>query len=204
VVPNARYVYTFVATNIAGTQGPVVKQIVYTPSTLVSTVDVSNMTSTSCLVTMDGTYEYVKIYRNTIAQVGGGEDVVLLLQNAFRGASYQDNDLTPNTVYTYTIVPFNRSHVEGTTRKTSNVVSSLSELSVSIASKTSTSITYQFTGNYTTVVVYNSNGTPFIVTSTQESTYTLSSLMPNTGYKYAFLPVNRTDAVGGTRLNEFV
>lgn len=189
--PNSVYAYVVTPYNSVGQSSKYQTVRVTSLPLLVSEATVSNITSSSALLSFSGVYSYVNIYRSLI------DGTSTLIESKYTSDTYQDNELSPNVTYGYSVVPYNASDASGTPIATAPFTT-FSLVEVSVLSKTSTAITYQFSGSYTSVDVYNCNGTPFKINmvSNGSATTTVSNLITNTGYRIGFMPVN-AGGVGG-------
>lgn len=95
--------------------------------------------------------------------------------------------LTPNTQYTFTIIPLNRDNIQGSSVSTSSIYTYAS-ITYSSYTPNITSLVFNWTGGtYSYIVItYNS----FTSAHINDITYTINSLSPNTNYTVYLTPYN--------------
>ena len=187
LIENTYYTYIITPKQICNIVGKITCNtgipITITQSTLPNIISftISNTTVSQNILNYTGYYNKVSISRNGV-----------VLASYISGTTYTDSGLSPNTSYTYIIIPYNSSNEAGITstiiQKTLPNITSLS-----VFSKINSTIVLHYTGNYTYVNI-SRGGTP-IATDISGTTYTDSSgLIENTYYTYVVTPYNSVGA----------
>ena len=181
------YLYTVIPYNNQNVAGSPLSITMYSLPLLNSgTIYASNITTNSAIINFDGSYSYVQIFRN-------GTFVILASSSPYRDTG----NLSINTTYIYTIVPYNQTDLSGSTATLSVLtLPYLSNTSViNDANMTTTSLTVDFLPPYTNyaslTITSNVLSTPVNIMNTTTS-YTNSGLSPNTFYNYTITPYNTT------------
>ena len=178
------YLYTVIPYNSQNVAGSPLSITMYSlPLLKNGTVTASNITTNSAQINYDGSYSYVQIYRN-------GTFVISAASSPYRDTG----NLSINTTYIYTIVPYNQSDLSGSSATLSVLtLPYLSNTNVIIDTATTTSLTIDFLPPYTnySYLTFTSNvsSTPVNILNTTTS-YTNSGLNPNTFYNYSITPYN--------------
>jgi hypothetical protein len=180
---NTAYTYVVTPKNSEGDVGTA-STITHNTSGLISSFSVSSETTTQIVLAYTGSYTNVSITRNGTA-IGSATHIT--------GTTFTDTGLTVNTSYVYVIIPYNSDGDAGTA---SNITQSTlaNVVSFGITSETATSITLNFSGNYTSVNITRDGSS--IATGVTTTTYTDSGLTANTSYTYIVTPVNSSGNLG--------
>uniref|UniRef100_A0A6C0IC79 Fibronectin type-III domain-containing protein n=1 Tax=viral metagenome TaxID=1070528 RepID=A0A6C0IC79_9ZZZZ len=181
------YLYTVIPYNNQDVAGSSLSITMYSLPLLNSgTISASNITTNSAHINFDGSYAYVQIYRN-------GTFVLTASSSPYRDIG----NLSINTTYIYTIVPYNQSDLSGSSATISVLtLPNLSNTSViNDTSMTENSLTLRFLPPYTNyaylTITSNVSTIPVNIMNTSTS-YTNSGLSPNTFYNYTITPYNNT------------
>ena len=137
------------------------------------------------------TYSYIKIARIINGSMGS-------YQQLNRGdTSFNDIGLFLSNIYSYSVIPYNYNDVSGTTIITPYNSSYASvNFSGNVVASSATSVSIPFTGQYTTVSIFNDY---LLKTNIVASPYTFSGLLPNTNYNFTVTPYNGA-LVAGTSI----
>ena len=172
--------YTYIVTPYNSTGAGIPASVTQNTLPIITSVIVSNTTTTEIVLQFTGNYINVSISRNGISIAN------------ITGTTYTDSGLTVNTSYTYVVTPYNS---DGNTGDTGTITkSTLSNItSVSVSSTTTSQIVLEYTGNYINVSI-SRNGIS-IATNITGTTYTdASGLTMNTSYTYVVTPYNSSGA----------
>jgi hypothetical protein len=177
LTPNTSYTYIVIPYNSSGAG----TSLTITKSTLpnLTSLTIPSQTTTQIVLVYAGNYTNISIIRNGT-----------YIATNITGTTFTDTGLTPNTSYTYIVIPYNSSGAGTAGSITKSTLPNLTSLT--ITSQTTTQIVLVYAGNYTNVSITR-NGT-YIATNITGTTFTDTGLTPNTSYTYIVIPYNSSGA----------
>ena len=179
IMPNTLYRYEITPYSTANVPGNTTIIQTYTDSTVSAESDFLTFNSIKLLFT--GSYNYLDIKR----------DDTIIADN-FTGSSYDDVALQYNTTYNYQILSYNTIGSLGNTTNLSIVT--YSNVYIINTTVTNTSVTFNFGGAYSNLVIYR-NSVP-LMTDLSGTTYTDSTVLANTNYLYTIESYNSIGLLG--------
>ncbi len=197
--PNTVFTYNLLPYNLGGVSGNLVSGANLTVSTrtlsYLTGYNFNAGTGNVVITGVTGTYANVNVYRSANATV--------LASFTSSGNTYTDiianSTSSPNTLYTYNLIPYNSSGVAGNVTSSGNLTFSgytLSKLTgYSISAASGNVVLSGVTGSYANVNVYRSGSGTVLSTFTSSTNsyndFSANSVSsPNTLYTYNLLPYN--------------
>jgi hypothetical protein len=185
LIPGTRYIYTLTPYNEIGNAGIPYTFIGCTLPQLVSnSCYVSNQQSKQMIVNFDGSYSFVNIKKyNDVGEL-------LYINSIVTGTHFQDVNLTPNTSYTYTIIPYNPAIPAQDGSSVTIIGMTLPKIDlVYTGLQTETDIQFRFNGNYDSVAVSCTSQPDIVGGVSYDTSYTVTGLNTlTTSYTFAFVP----------------
>jgi hypothetical protein len=160
---------------------------------VLTAVDISSVT-----ITVDGTYTNAYIYNTTTGVVGTYSYNTLI-----NGITH--TDLSANTSYTYYVYAINYMGIQNPSYLSATSITYPDITDFTVNSSTSSSITFNITGHYSSAIIYHGetlNSTTYSSSVTTENTgiqttFTISSnLYPNVTNYFTITPYNNLSVFG--------
>ena len=188
LIPNTSYIYSFTPYDLNDIKGVTQNITIATLSDITSAI-VYSKSLTEIVLHYEGTYTSVSITRNG----------VLIATNIITETTFTDTGLTPNTSYTYIIIPFGINNYTSNNDQegivftlTTSTIPDLETIDISYLA--TTEIVLEYTGYFTSVSILR-NGVS-IATNVSGTTFTDTGLTPNTSYTYIVTPYNSEGDAG--------
>jgi len=151
----------------------------------VSSASTSTRTAKTVLITWSGSYTNVIVTWTP----GSGSSGTLT------GTSYTASGLSANTLYTFTITPYNSNNAIGDSTTLSNVYTMATITSVSASTSSTNTISVTWSGTYSYVIVAWNGGASSSGTQSGSS-FNVTGLNANTSYTFTVTPYNANNEVG--------
>ena len=203
VLSNTEYIYYFIPFNKDGISGQSYTALnkIYTDSNVITSYDYTATTTSSVKINISGVFNYITISRSdtpsTFVTIYNTQDVNTFISNY----------LLPNTVYNFTVIPYNDKNIAGTSFLIGNITTLPTLTAASYGSINNNSIEINnITGSYYNLSIKRKN----IITNTENTIsptgvsitqYTDTGLLPNTPYYYTLTPINNIGNIGQTYID---